>query len=106
MEYKDREIVNELEHHKRYICALQKTKKKGKGQKQYGGYMVIGGVKKHERAKEEVALTIHKRFLHSFRERIYVSSRILSIRLETKDQMLHISVYAPEDNQSKKEGTY
>lgn len=102
---RDQETLNELEHHRIDICALQETKKKGKGQRQYGEYLVIySGVDKHERAKEGVALAVHKRYQNNIRECAYISSRIISIGFETKNQKLNIiSVYAPEDNKPKQE---
>ena len=83
----------------------KKPKKKRKGQKQYADYLVIySGVDKHERAKEGVALAVHKKYQKNIHECGYISSRILTTRLETENQKLNIvSVYAPEDNKSKQE---
>ncbi|KAL3288948.1 hypothetical protein HHI36_003392 [Cryptolaemus montrouzieri] len=59
---RDHEILKELNDNKIDICALQETKKKGKGQIQHAQHTVIySGVQKHDRAKEGVALVIHTR---------------------------------------------
>lgn len=45
------------------VCALQETKKKGKGQSIIREYILIySGVKKEQRAKEEVALMVQNKF--------------------------------------------
>ncbi|XP_057671201.1 craniofacial development protein 2-like [Diorhabda carinulata] len=95
----------ELKDHRIDICALQETKKKGNGQQIYDDYMVIySGVSKDERAKEGVALAIHKKYTNSIEECQYTSSRILIVKLRTETQLLNIiSIYAPEDNKPKQE---
>lgn len=60
---KDQKIIKELEDHKKDICAFQETKKKGKGQRHYGRYIVVySGVDKNERAKEGVAIALHMKY--------------------------------------------
>ncbi|XP_030754956.1 craniofacial development protein 2-like [Sitophilus oryzae] len=102
---KDQETLKELKDNKVDICALQETKKKGKGQLQYDDYLVIySGVEKQTRAKEGVAIAVARKYQSNIRDCSYVSSRILVVRMETEDQKLNIvSVYSPEDNKPKQE---
>lgn len=93
---KDQETLKELKHNNIDICALQETKKKGKGQVQYNDYLVIySGVEKQTRAKEGVAIAVSVKYQNNIKECTYVSSRILVIKMEAKGKTLNIlSIYA------------
>lgn len=102
---KDQETLKELKDNKIDVCALQETKKKGKGHIQYDDYLVIySGVEKQTRAKEGVAIAISRKYQANIQDCSYVSPRILVVRMEAEDQTLNIvSVYSPEDNKPKQE---
>lgn len=107
---RDQEVLQELKDHNIDICAVQETKKKGKGQKQYQDYILIySGVEKEKRAKEGVGLLIHNKFKSNINNVSYISSRIIAVSINTGNQKLNvISIYAPEDNkpQQEREGFY
>lgn len=68
------------------MCALQETKKKGKGQIPYNDYLVINsGVEKQMRAKEGIAIALSKKYQNNIQECIYVSSRILVVKMEAEN---------------------
>ncbi|XP_043499919.1 uncharacterized protein LOC122522697 [Polistes fuscatus] len=93
----------ELENQKIDIAALQETKKKNKGQRIYGEYIVIySGVEKSERAKEGVAIALHKRYINQIERCKHISSRIVLLELLTDLSPLNIlSIYAPDENKAK-----
>lgn len=97
---KDQKTLKELSDNKINVYAQQETKKKGKGPKQYAEYIVIySGVENHERAKEGVAIA---KFQKCIQKCNYISPRILSVRLNTREQNVNIiSIYAPEDNKRR-----
>lgn len=100
---RDQETLKELKDNKIDICALQETKKKGKGQVQYRDYiMIYSGVEKQTRAKEGVAIAVSVRYQSNIKECNYVSSRILVLTMEAEGQILNIlSIYSPEDNKPR-----
>lgn len=85
------------------MCAIQETKRKGKGQMIIGEYLLIySGVKENMRAKEGVGIMIHKKYVDSIKGISYVSERIVRIRIEINKTKLNIvSVYAPENCRSQ-----
>lgn len=102
---KDQELIEELKHSNIEICALQETKKKGRGQYQYEDYTLIySGVQKSKRATAGVGILIHNKYKNSLDGCEYVSERILSIKLKTEGATLHIiSAYSPEECKPKDE---
>ncbi|XP_043496495.1 craniofacial development protein 2-like [Polistes fuscatus] len=100
---KEQEILQELENQKIDIAALQETKKKSRGQRIYGEYIVIySGVEKSERAKEGVAIALHKRYINQIESCQHISSRIVLLKLLTDSSPLNIlSIYAPDENKAK-----
>ncbi|XP_044766150.1 craniofacial development protein 2-like [Coccinella septempunctata] len=104
---RDQEVVKELEDKNIDICALQETKKKGKGQMWLGEYLLIySGVERDRRAKEGVALMIHKKLTQNIRECKYVSSRIVATKLRSQGKKVNIiGVYSPENCKPEAERT-
>lgn len=104
---RDQEVVKELEDKNIDICALQETRKKGKGQMWLGEYLLIySGVERDRRAKEGVALMIHKKLTQNIRECKYVSSRIVATKLRSQGQNVNIiGVYSPENCKPEAERT-
>ncbi|KAG8235924.1 hypothetical protein J437_LFUL014280 [Ladona fulva] len=100
---KEQELIEELQSHQISICALQETKKKGKGQREYGKYFLIySGVEKSVRAKAGVEIIIHKNDMKYIEGCRYISERIVAIKMKTNRQKLNIiSVYGPEDCKPK-----
>lgn len=96
---RDQELIEELKQKKIDICAIQETKKKGKGQKDYGEYILIySGVEKEVRAKAGVGILLNKKLKNFIQECNYVSERILLVKLKTDGPDLNImSVYSPEN---------
>lgn len=96
---KDQEVEKELRDKRIDICALQETKKKGKGQMWLGEYLLIySGVERNERAKEGVALMIHKKLAHNIQICKYVSERIIVTKLKSDNGSINIvGIYSPEN---------
>lgn len=102
---RDQEIIEELKERKIDLCALQETKKKGNGQKDYGDYVLVySGVDKGRRAVAGVGILIHSKYKDSIEDCVYHSERILKIKLTTNKLKINvISVYSPEDCKPKEE---
>lgn len=100
---KAQEVLLELSRNKIDICALSETKKKGKGIMTYQDYVLFySGVSKESRAKEGVAIAIHKDLERMIEKYEYISERIITVALKTRNSLLHVlSVYAPEDCKPK-----
>ncbi|KAL3270048.1 hypothetical protein HHI36_009104, partial [Cryptolaemus montrouzieri] len=66
---KDQEVMQELNEHKIDICAIQESRIKGKGKKQYSNYVLIySEVERQMSAKEGVALTVHNTYNNNILE--------------------------------------
>lgn len=104
---KDQEIEKELKDKNIEICALQETKKKGKGQMWLGEYLIIySGVERDKREKEGVALMIHKKLTQNIQECKYVSTRIVATKLRSQKQNINIiGIYSPENCKPEEERT-
>ncbi|XP_050455169.1 craniofacial development protein 2-like [Cataglyphis hispanica] len=103
---REQEILTEMEEHKIDICALSETKKKGKGDKSYPGYILkYSGPEKHRRATAGVGMLIKDKYKYSIEEETsYTSERIMRVTLDIGREKIHlISVYAPDSNKSEKE---
>lgn len=84
---REQETLQELKDHNIDICALQETKKKGKGQIQYQDYILVySGVDRHERAKEGVALLVHNKHKLNIDRCQYISSRIIVVTIQVENQ--------------------
>ncbi|XP_050455237.1 craniofacial development protein 2-like [Cataglyphis hispanica] len=102
---REQEILTEMEEHKIDICVLSETKKKGKGDKSYPGYILkYSGPEKHRRATAGVGMLIKDKYKYSIEETSYTSERIMRVTLDIGREKIHlISVYAPDSNKSEKE---
>ncbi|XP_065170188.1 uncharacterized protein [Atheta coriaria] len=92
-------MEQELRNHHIDICALQETKKKGKGQAVVGDYLLAySGVERNERAKKGVAIMFHKKLVDHIIDITYVSARIIHAKLLLDRKRTNIiSIYAPEN---------
>ncbi|XP_050456668.1 craniofacial development protein 2-like [Cataglyphis hispanica] len=102
---REQEILTEMEEHKIDICALSETKKKGKGDKSYPGYILkYSGPEKHRRATAGVGMLSKDKYKYSIEETSYTSEKIMRVTLDIGREKIHlISVYAPDSNKSEKE---
>ncbi|XP_057667223.1 craniofacial development protein 2-like [Diorhabda carinulata] len=100
---REQELTKELMDAKVDICALQETRKKGKGQIMLDNYiMIYSGVPKETRAKEGVAILVQKRLTIQIEECKYESKRNVAIRMRLGEELVNIiGIYAPENNREQ-----
>lgn len=94
---KYKEVFDQLDKFQIDIATLTETKKKGKGNEQYGSYVhFYSGVPKHERAKSGVSIVVHKklkRFIKTWEE---ISERIMQLEIDLYGHpTVIIAAYAP-----------
>ncbi|KAK9881036.1 hypothetical protein WA026_014379 [Henosepilachna vigintioctopunctata] len=98
-------IMKELKERNIDICALQETKKKGKGQIDYGEYILAySGVDSDQNAFAGVGILIQSKYRHSIVECVYHSERILILKFSLGKKTINIiSIYSPENCKPKRE---
>lgn len=94
-----------MEKHKIDICAISETKRKGKGNIAYPGYILqYSGKEKSERAKTEVGILIREKYRQNIEDVQYINERIIRVMLNIGKERIHfISVYSPDTSKSKEE---
>lgn len=94
-----------MEERKIDICALSETKRRGRGDIIYPGYILkYSGSNKDRRATAGVGILIRNKFKHNIEDTSYTSERIIRVTLDLGKEKIHfISVYAPDINKSKEE---
>lgn len=85
-----------MNRHNIYICALSKTKKKGKGNTRYNNYILFhSGVEKNHRAQAGVGILIHEKFRDFIEKVEYVNQYLMHVTIKlTSDRVHMVSVYA------------
>lgn len=100
------EITSELKKYKLDIAVLSETKRKGKGNEEFDGYIYFwSGVNKYERARSGIAVLVKNHLKQFITDYNYISERILTVTLKVfGHETLIVAVYAPidaSDNQTK-----
>lgn len=96
---KEEELIRELNNQNIDIVVLTETKKKLKGTKDIGNYILIySGVPQDRRACSGVAILINNKWRSKIISYKYVNERIVTVRLKIDRNYLNIvGVYAPEE---------